>query len=564
MHDKSRFFIQFMRLAGPYWNSEHKAAIRINTVMLVILTIMQIGLAVYITEWNAALFDALEQRSMTGLIKQIGLLILIFATSISVTTSHLLFKRRLLIGWRTWLTEKVITQWMAHGRHYQIGYLSDYDHDNPDGRIAEDIRIATEEAIALSHSLFYSVLMLGSFTKILWGLSGHVVFDFGFAAIPINGYLVWIAVSYATCAAILGWWMGKAMTKATHARQTKEADFRHDLITAQTNSQAIALIHGEPLEQERLLGSFRAIIATYAQQTAAWKQIQIFSSGYSVASMALPILVGAPRYIAGAISLGMLMQSVQSFQHMVSALSWPVDNMAQIAKWRTSVERVLALVNALNHLEQDFSSQNPHQITVSKARQSSIKLTHVSIASADGENLSLTINDEIKAGERVIITDKTGAGGLFFKAMAELWPWGSGVIQLPLQDTLFFMPPSPYLPAKSLYESICYPLTKESCQQTLVESALIQVGQQDLVKQLNKVAPWPQMLSNEQQQCLGVARALLHRPQWLFIQEALDSLSPEKEMKMLKLIAKELPQTGILTITSQPEAEAFHQRALAI
>lgn len=148
--------------------------------------------------------------------------------------------------------------------------------------------------------------------------------------------------------------------------------------------------------------------------------------------------------------------------------------------------------------------------------------------------------------------------------MAELWPWGSGVIQLPLQDTLFFMPPSPYLPAKSLYESICYPLTKESCQQTLVESALIQVGQQDLVKQLNKVAPWPQMLSNEQQQCLGVARALLHRPQWLFIQEALDSLSPEKEMKMLKLIAKELPQTGILTITSQPEAEAFHQRALAI
>lgn len=564
MHDKNRFFIQFLKLAGPYWNSEHKAAIRINTLMLIILTVMQIGLAVYITEWNAALFDALEQRSMAGLIKQIGLLILIFATSISVTTSHLLFKRRLLIGWRTWLTEKVIRQWMAHGRHYQIGYLSGYDHDNPDGRIAEDIRIATEDAIALSHSLFYSVLMLGSFTKILWDLSGRVIFDFGFTAIPVTGYLVWIAVSYAISAAILGWWMGKAMTKATHARQTKEAEFRHDLIAAQANSQAIALIRGEFVEQERLLGAFREIIATYAQQTAAWKQIQIFSSGYSVASMALPILVGAPRYIAGAISLGMLMQSVQAFQHMVSALSWPVDNMAQIAKWRTSVERVLALVNALDHLEQGFNTQNANQVTVNKTGQSSIKLAHVCIANADGENLSLTINDEIKAGERVMITDKTGAGGLFFKAVAELWPWGSGEIQLPLQDVLFFMPPSPYLPAKSLYESICYPLTKESCKQSLVESALIRVGQQELVKQLSKVAPWPQILSNEQQQCLGVARVLLHRPQWLFIQEALDSLSPEKEVKMLELIAQELPQTGILTITSQPGAEALHQRTLAI
>ena len=292
MQDKSRFFLQFIKLAGPFWNSENKLTIRINTVMLVVLTVMQIGLAVIITEWNAALFDALEQRSMTGLIKQIWALIIIFATSISVTTTHLIFKRRLLIGWRTWLTEKVITQWMAKGRHFQITYLSQFEHDNPDGRIAEDIRIATEDAIALSHSLFYSLLMLGSFTKILWGLSGRVVFDFGFVAIPVMGYLVWISVSYSICASILGWWMGKPMTKATHARQTKEADFRHDLIDAQANSQAIALIRGEPMEREHLLDSFRAIIATYAQQTAAWKQIQIFSSGYSVASMALPILVG--------------------------------------------------------------------------------------------------------------------------------------------------------------------------------------------------------------------------------------------------------------------------------
>ena len=564
MQDKNSFFIQFMKLAGPFWNSENKLAIRIETLLLIVLTLMQIGMAVYVTKWNAALFDAIEQRSMAGVKAQTGVLIMIFAGSITIMTTHLIVKRRLLIGWRTWLTEKVITKWMHNGRHYQITLISQHDHDNPDGRIAEDIRIATEDAIALTHSLFYSLLMLISFTKILWDISGKVVFDFGFVSIPVTGYLVWISISYAACASILGWWMGKPMTEATHARQTKEAIFRHDLIDTQGNSQAIALIRGENKEQERLLDSFQAIIATYAQQTAAWKKIQIFTSGYSVTSMALPILVGAPRYIVGAISLGMLMQSVQAFQHMVSALSWPVDNMAQIAKWRTSVERILGLVNALDHLEYDISRLNSSKICVKKAGVSELKLTNVRLTSLEGENLSLPISDKINAGEHVLISDQTNSGSKLFKAIAGLWPWGTGIIEVPENDTLFFMPPRPYIPVESLFAAICYPKTKASFEQNIVEKLLIQVGQGDLIKHLNRLDSWEQLLSNEQQQCLGVVRVLLHRPQWIFIQEALDSLAPSDEAKMLELLAKELPHTGILTITHQPAAEAFHQRKLKI
>lgn len=347
MNHKENFFITFMKLAGSYWTSKNSLIIWAETVLLIVLTVMQIRLAVYITQWNAALFDAIEQRSMAGVKAQAVILILIFIGSITIVTAHLIVKRRLLIGWRTWLTEKVISKWIQQGRHYQITFLSSSDHDNPDGRIAEDIRIATEDAIALSHSLFYCLLMLASFTQILWDISGRVIFEFGNVSIPVMGYLVWISVSYSICASILGWWMGKPMTSATHTRQTREADFRHNLIDIQNNSQAIALIRGETNEQERLLDSFRAIIGSYAEQTRAWIRIQLFTSGYSVASMALPILVASPRYIAGAISLGMLIQSVQAFQHMVSALSWPVDNMAQIAKWRTSVERVLGLVNTV-------------------------------------------------------------------------------------------------------------------------------------------------------------------------------------------------------------------------
>lgn len=564
MQGKDGFLIQFVKLAGPFWSSKNKLAIRRDTVLLIVLTMLQIGLAIVVTEWNKALFDDLEQRSMLGVITQIELLIAIFLASIMITTLHLVVKRRLLISWRSWLTKKVISRWMHKGRHYQVTFMSKGDHDNPDGRIAEDIRIATEEAVALGLTLFYSVLLLGSFTKILWSLSGTVVLRLGSFSIPVVGYLVWIAIIYSVTASILGWWMGKPLTGATNARQTEEANYRYGLIKAQDNSQAIALIHGESNEQERFIDSFKAIIVTYAQQTAAWTQIQMFTSGYSITSMALPILAASPRYIVGVITLGTLMQSVQAFQHMVSALSWPVDNMAQIAKWRTSVERVLGLVKALDELDHDISCLNSHQICVDKTENSVLKFDNVTIASLEGETISSTINNEIKAGEHVLISGEASTGAKLFQAIAGLWPWGGGHIEVPADAALFFMPPRPYLPTGSLYAAICYPKTIALSEQAVVEKLLKQAGLEDLAKELYRVESWEQQLSREQQQRLGLVRVLLHRPKWVFIQEALDSLTPDGEIQMLELLGKELPDAAILGITNKPTAQAFHQRTLQI
>ena len=288
MKGQSGFFIQFIRLAGPFWNSDNKAIIRKRTLTLIVLTVLQIVLAVVITEWSAALFDALEQHSMSGLLKQVGFLVLIFAASMGVTFMHLTVKRHLQIGWRSWLTERVIGQWMNNGRHYLVTHLQTAGHDNPDGRIAEDIRIATDEAITLGHSLFYSLLLLISFTEILWTLSGTVTLDLGVIETPIYGYLVWIAIIYSAVASILGWWAGRPLTLATNAMQTAEANFRFGLVKARENSQAIALIHGEVNEQKRFLGFFQGIAAVYDRQTQAWANILLFNSGYSVLSMAFP------------------------------------------------------------------------------------------------------------------------------------------------------------------------------------------------------------------------------------------------------------------------------------
>lgn len=564
MQGQNGFFIQFIRLAGPFWNSENKDIIRKQTLAILVLNVIQIAIAVSITEWSAALFDALEQHSMSGLFKQVGLLIVIFAASMGVTFSHLTIKRNLQIGWRSWLTERIIGRWMNNGRHYLVTHLQTPDHDNPDGRIAEDIRIATDQAIELGHSLFYSVLLLISFTSLLWTLSGTVMVDLGVLEISVQGHLVWIAIIYSAGASLLGWWVGRPLTLATNAMQTVEANFRFGLVKARENSQAIALIHGEVNEQNRFHELFQAITGVYNRQTHDWANILAFNSGYSVLSMAFPILIAAPRYILGSITLGALMQSAQAFQQMAAALSWPVNNMGGIAQWRASVERVLGLVKALEDLEQEISRPDPQRILLEKPDQSILRFHDLCISRLDGEVMICGLNAEIHLGERVLITGDAFTGARLFKAIAGLWPWGCGRIELPDEEPMFFMPPRPYLPDGTLRDAICYPSLPDSSNPASIVELLKLAGLEDLLGQLDETDEWEKVLTREQQQRLGLVRLLLYRPKWILLQEAFDSLDPEGEALMLRLICQELPEAAMLTITNQPTAGAFHHRQIKL
>jgi putative ATP-binding cassette transporter len=532
--------------------------------MLVVLTVAQIAIAVIITEWSADLFNALEARSMNGLMVQIGAIVLIFVANIAITVGHLRVKRGLQIGWRTWLTEHLISRWMYKGRHYLITHTEKGEHDNPDGRIAEDIRIATESAIELCHSFLYCLLLLFSFTKILWSLSGVVTLDIGIIKMPIYGHLVWLAMLYAIAASVLGWWIGRPLTKATNAKQTAEANFRFSLVGAQEHSLSIAMIHGEDNEQQRFRALFAEIGAAWQQQTKAWEQILTFSSGYSILSMAFPILVSAPRYILGNISLGAMMQSAQSFQQMASALSWPVDNMARIFEWRASVERILGLVESLDYLEQEINSPNPRRIILEKSDKSVLSFEKLCIAKLNGEEIISCINQEIKAGEHVLITGNAFTGSKLFKAITGLWPWGYGRISLPDGDPLFFMPPRPYLPTGSLRSAICYPATDDTFSQETIEAALRLADLSDLISQLDQSDMWDKSLSRETQQRLGLVRLLLYRPKWIFFQEAFDSLDNVSEEMVFRLISRELPNATLMTVTNLSNAGLFHSHELRL
>ena len=564
MQGQNGFFIQFLRLAGPFWNSENKAVIRNQTLALIVLTVLQMALAVIITEWSAALFNALEQHSMSGLLTQIGYLVLIFVASMAVTALHMKVKRQLQIGWRSWLTERVIGQWMNKGRHYQVLHIQTVEHDNPDGRIAEDIRIATDEAISLCHTLFYSLLLIISFTQILWELSGTVILDLGLFKLPVYGYLVWVAVIYSAGGSVLGWWASQPLTLTTNAMQTAEANFRFGLAKARENSQAIALIHGEINEKKRFHDFFQNIITVYDRQTQAWVNILLFNSGYGVLSMAFPILIAAPRYILGSITLGALMQSAQAFQQMSSALSWPVNNMAPIAQWRASVERVLGLVKALEDLELEIVKPDPQRILLERPDKSALCFYDLCLSQLDGKVIFCGLNAQIRPGERVHISGDAFTGARLFKAIAGLWPWGRGRIELPDGDPMFFMPPRPYLPDGTLHAAICYPSPPETFTATSINELLTLAGLEDLLEQLEQDEAWEKVLTREQQQRLGLVRLLLYRPKWILLQEAFDSLDPEGEVSMLRIICQELPDAALLSITNQPSAVAFHGRKIVL
>ncbi|ATG88721.1 ABC transporter ATP-binding protein/permease [Methylomonas koyamae] len=563
LRNTSKFFMQFVRLAGPFWCSENKASIRGLSAALVALTVAQIAVSVIITEWSADLFDALEQRSMSRFFTQIGLIVLIFLANIAITATHLVVKRRLQLGWRGWLTDKLIGQWMRDGRHYLVTHIPG-QHDNPDGRIAEDVRISTEYAIDLLHTMFYCLLLLISFTEILWTLSGSVTMDLGIAEIPIQGHLVWLALIYAASASVLGWWIGRPLTTATDNRQTVEANFRFALVKARENAQAIALIHGERHENPHFHRLFVNIVDAWNQQTHAWQRITMFSSGYSILSMAFPILVSAPRFILGTISLGALMQSAQAFQQMVAALSWPVDNMGKVAEWRASVERILGLSKALEQLEREIAKPDPHRIRIVKNEGSVLAFRNLCISRLDNIVCVSMLNEEIRAGERVLIAGNAFSGNKLFKAIAGLWPWGEGTIELPDDEPMFFMPPKPYLPTGLLRASICYPSDAGAFDPEVLASIMQLAGVGELVEQLNQQADWDKSLEREQKQRLGLVRLLLHKPKWILMQEAFDSLDPDGEVEMVSLIHKKLPHAAMLTITKQPTIQGLHKRRITL
>ncbi len=625
------FMRRFARLAGPYWQSgntwQEKLRIHGALAVLVLLTIAQVFMPIWTNQWNADFFNALEKKSWSDFVTQIGVMGAILLSSLCITSAHMWCKRRIQIGWRTWLTDRMLKDWMSEGHQQQVTYNRRHDNhrqdnrrqgnhgqdnrgqdnrgqdnrgqdnrgqgnrgqdnrgqdnrgqgkhgqdnrgqDNPDGRIAEDIRNVTEVTIELAHTLFYSSLLLIGFTSILWSLSGALAVEVAGFSFIVYGHLVWIALLYAAVFSSLALWVSRPLVVAAKERQAEEAGFRFELGRARENAETIALLRGEPNERRRFKRLFDEVILKWDAQSWALTKLLMFLSGYSVLSSAFPLLVAAPRYITGTLTLGALMQTAQAFQQMIQALSWPVDNSAKVAEWRGYGERVLGLHDALMNLHQHEIDPNSN-IVMTEAARPVLAFHNLCVAMPDGRAILGRLHDEIQPGERVLLSGDSEAMSKLFRVIAGLWPWGCGRVELPPGEVMFFLPQKSYVPKGNLRAIVSYPTPSHGIEDARLINALKQVGLGSLAPHLNestgldKTTPWEQMLTRGELRRLGFARILLHKPRWVCIQEASDVLNPAEEQAMMRLLVQELPETAMLNVGCHTTLEPYHDRHIPL
>ncbi len=550
---------QLLQLARDYWNCPHRWRVRGAVLLLVLLTEAQVGLAIWISYWNRELFDALEARQTGQLLVLVLTFVLIFALTMLVTAVHLHVKRWLQLDWRRWLTDSLLLDWLPRASHYQQLFNSS-EHDNPDGRIAEDIRIATEVAIALWLSLLYSVLILGSFIDILLSLSGSLPIPG--TGIEIPGYLVLLAFLFAGIGTLFGLLLGEPLGRATNRLQAVEASLRFGLARARENAESIALMRGEEIEQRTVHRLFDAVAHGWNRQTLGYLGIVSFSTGYGTLLPVFPILIAAPQYMAGAMSLGVLMQAAQAFQRLTSALSWPIDNLGELARCRASTDRVVSLYTDMHRLQELETSDVEHRIERQAGDGDRLQLIDLCLAGPDGQILIEHLGLDIERGEHLLINGDSGVASSLFKAVAGLWPWGNGRILLPAGAPMMFVPQQPFLPDGPLRAALCYPLPSGHFSPEALQHALHCAGLDWLRAQLDDSESWQRALPLRTLQRLAIARLILHRPAWVFIQEATDAFDSQGDDSLLAILLRELPDSTLICVSFHSEQAQFFQRSL--
>ena len=551
----------FLRLALPYWSAVENRKARAFTCLLLLLTLAQVGLVIWMNYWHRELFDALEARSLNRLLVQVATFVVILLLTMAITAMHMQVKRWLQLDWRRWMTAKVLDRWMANGHHHKLQLIGG-EHDNPDGRIAEDIRIATTSSIGLAHSLVYSLLIFACFFDILLTVTGST--EIPGTGVQVPGYMVYLAFAYAGTGTVFGYLLGRPLIKATNKLQTAEADFRFGLAHTRASSESIALMHGEGIERKTAALFFATLSQRWYRQTLGYLGIVSFSSSYGTLLPVLPILVMAPQYIAGSMSLGVLMQAAQAFQQVTSALSWPIDNLGELANCRASVQRVVSLYDDMLLLDEQAAEPQEHRINLLQSNQHELVLRDLCIANPDGLVLLEGFNQVIRRGEHVLIAGDPTVTISLFKVVAGLWPWGHGEVCLPAGAPISFLPQRPFLPHASLQSVLCYPEPAERYSVPAMHHALECAGIAWLAPRLLEVDSWDRVLPLRAQQRLGIARLFLQQPAWVFIEEATDAFDPKGEECMMDMIYRELPNATLLTISFHIGLERHYQRKLLL
>src|SRR5882762_3656113 len=547
-------------LAKGYWGSEERWSARVLLISIIGLNLGLVGVNVLQNQANGALFTALQQRNTPGFYRAFVIVILLILLYLTVAVLRVYLEQTLQLRWRRWLTDQYVTCWLADRAFYRMRFSGRVD--NPDQRISEDARLFIERSMSLGLGFLNSLATLASFAALLWYLSGSITLPIGGFAITIPGYMFWVAVLFSGLGSAIAHLIGRPLIRLNNRQQAVEADFRFSLVRLREEAEGIALHGGEAQERSIALGRFRNLYDNFKRIILRSNQYLMFQMLFSHFTSFFGLLIASPGYFSGAIQLGVLIQTANAFERVNEALSWFIGSYTAFAQWGATVDR-------LTEFAAEIKRQSEAAVlgtSTETAVQDTIDLQDVGVSLPDGGPLLAPVTLSFKPNEAVLLKGPSGSGkSTLFRVLAGLWPFATGRIRLPAgAKTLLFLPQRPYMPIGTLREALWFPAPPPAGREAEARAALASVGLSTLSQRLDEEAHWAQALSLGEQQRLAIARALLIKPDWLFLDEATSAIDEEQEAMLYRTLMDALPGTTIVSIGHRRSLAAYHDRVIAI
>ena len=553
----------FLNRAIGFWTGPNRRNAWLWTAGALALVFANLAVNVGINRWNKWFFDALERKDGSTLAMAVIVIVALIAVGAAFAVAMIWCRMTLQVKWRQWLTGEMLSRWLSEQRYYRLA-VTDDEQINPEYRIADDLRLASEPVVEFAVGFINAILAAVTFVGILFWVGGSLTIDIGGTSVWIPGYIAIAAVLYATATSVLTYLIGSPLVDRVAAKNESEAQFRYELTRVRENAESIALIKGADDERERLNETFATVAERWLDVVRQHCHLTWILNGNAFFAPVFPVLLAAPKYLAGELSLGSVMQIAAAFIAVLTALNWFAENFIRLAEWSASARRAQELHEALDEMDDDTA--RTAAIVVENTSQADIEMMDLSIVHRDGRVVIDDTDIKVKPGERVLLGGESGSGkSTLIRAIAGLWPWGEGRILLPAGAKVAFVPQRPYIPLGTLRDAIAYPVEGSLLADERAKAVLKDVGLGYLADKLDtEEERWDQTLSGGERQRVAFARLLIDEPNIIIMDEATAALDIDSEFRLLTLLFERLPNATIFSVGHRPGLQELHSRLLTL
>jgi putative ATP-binding cassette transporter len=553
----------FWHSARGFWGPRGTRLAWVLSAALLAIILLNLAASYGMNVWHRVIFDALQANDSGTVLLLSSLYLPLLAGSVLLSIVQICARMTMQRRWRGWLNDRLLDRWLKNSRHYQLDLMRGA-HKNPEYRVADDVRIATEAPVDLATGLATAVLSAITFIAVLWTVGGALTLHVGSSALTIPGFLVIAAVLYAAAASGTMLVIGRRLIAVSERKNQAEAEYRYLLTRLRENGEGIALLKGEDEERRGVDNSFKTVLRSWRDVCIQSMRTTIVSQTSGYIAPILPIILCAPKFLDNAMTLGEVMQAASAFATVQTALNWLVDNYPQLAEWAASARRVAALEASLETLER-AQVRRDGRIDRSEGERAALWLRNVSVMRDDGTAVVDAAHAAIMPGEKVLLTGQSGTGkSTLVRALAGAWPWGDGEIEIRAGATLCVLPQRPYVPTGTLRRAVTYPDAVHRRSAGEIAKALEQVELGHLADRLDEDAPWDRILSGGEKQRLAFARIFLQRPDIIVLDEATAALDTPTQDRLMQRLSQELADATVVSIGHRPELARFHHRKIVL